>query len=92
MKIEVTFLEIYEVLLIHEDQIENYGGKEGIRAWDLLESAVNMPRTTFDGNYLHKSIFDKASAYIFHLAQNHPFLDGNKRTDLVLNDSGREAT
>lgn len=32
------------------------------------------------GDYLHKSIFDKAAAYLFHLVQNHPFNDGNKRT------------
>ncbi len=79
----VSFLEVYEVLLIHEDQINLYGGDAGIRSLELLESAVNMPAISFDGNYLHTTIFDKASAYIFHISQNHPFVDGNKRTALA---------
>ncbi len=79
----VSFLEVYEVLLIHEDQINLYGGDLGIRSVELLESAVNMPSASFEGNYLHKTIFDKASAYIFHISQNHPFIDGNKRTALA---------
>jgi death-on-curing protein len=79
----ISFLEVYEVLLIHEDQINLYGGDSGIRSVELLESAVNMPSVSFEGNYLHKTIFDKASAYIFHISQNHPFIDGNKRTALA---------
>ena len=60
--------------MIHkEDQINLYGGSLGIRNRELLESAVNMPVISFEGHYLHKTIFDKASAYIFHIAQNNPF-------------------
>lgn len=80
---DISFLEVYEVLLIHEDQINLYGGDSGIRSIELLESAVNMPQASFEGSYLHKTIFDKASAYIFHISQNHPFIDGNKRTALA---------
>ena len=39
--------------------------------------------STFDGQYLHKTLHEKASAYLFHLCQNHPFIDGNKRVALV---------
>jgi death on curing protein len=80
---EINFLDILDIILIHENQIELYGGHKGIRDHNLLESAVNMAKSTFSGNYLHETIFDKASAYIFHITNNHPFIDGNKRTALA---------
>ena len=46
----------------------------------LLESAVQQPQAGFGGEYLHADLFEMAAAYAFHLVQNHPFLDGNKRT------------
>jgi death-on-curing protein len=52
----------------------------GIRNKGLLISAVEMPRASMFGEYLHKTIYDKAAAYLFHIVQNHPFNDGNKRT------------
>ena len=72
-----------EVLLILQDQIRRYGGAYGVRDNDLLSSALAMPGTTFEGQYLHKDLYDQAAAYAFHLWQNHPFLDGNKRTALA---------
>jgi len=42
-----------------------------------------MHAVTFDGHYLHDSIFEMAAAYLYHLAQNHPFVDGNKRVGAV---------
>jgi death-on-curing protein len=41
-----------------------------------------MPAATFDGTFLHVSVFEMAAAYAFHIAQNQPFFDGNKRTGL----------
>jgi death-on-curing protein len=55
----------------------------GLRDRGALESAVAMPRATFDGVFVHDDLFAMASAYAFHLAQNQPFVDGNKRTGLV---------
>jgi len=49
----------------------------------LLESAVAMPQASFDGQYLHADWFEMAAAYAFHLAENQPCLDGNKRTALM---------
>ena len=72
-----------EVLLVLQDQIRRYGGAYGVRDNDLLSSALAMPGTTFEGQYLHKDLFEQAAAYAFHLCQNHPFLDGNKRTGLA---------
>ncbi len=74
------FLSLDEVLEIHEQQIERYGGSHGIRDTGGLESAVATPQATFGGEFLHCSIPAMAAAYLFHLCQNHPFIDGNKRT------------
>jgi death on curing protein len=76
----VRFLLKEIVLTIHDDQIRLYGGAYGVRDAAGLDAAVHMPQAQFDGQYLHSSIFQMAAAYGFHLCQNHPFLDGNKRT------------
>lgn len=52
----------------------------GIRDTNLLESAVMMPQQQFGGNYLHEDLSAMAAAYLFHIAKNHAFFDGNKRT------------
>ena len=80
---EPEFLTLDEVLGIHADQIRVYGGASGIRDLALLRSAIAMPATTFDGEYLHPSVFEMAAAYLFHVARNHPFVDWNKRTALM---------
>jgi death-on-curing protein len=72
-----------EVLLILQDQIRRYGGAYGVRDTDLLSSALAMPRASFEGKYLHKDLYEQAAAYAFHVCQNHPFVDGNKRTALA---------
>jgi death on curing protein len=78
-----VFLDIEEVLLIHEEQLPRYGGSPGIRDRGLLESAVAMPRATAGGEFAHEDLFAMAAAYAFHIAQNQPFVDGNKRTGLL---------
>ena len=77
------FLTLSEVVLILEDQIRRYGGEFGVRDLFLLSSALAMPQAQYSGSYLHETIFDQAAAYAFHLCQNHPFLDGNKRVGLA---------
>ena len=83
MSSEPIFLTLAEALLIHEDQIGHYGGTKGIRDLHLLQSALAQPQASFGGAWLHEDIFEMASAYAFHICQNHPFLDGNKRTALA---------
>ncbi|QDU77786.1 Toxin Doc [Bremerella volcania] len=75
----IVFLNIEDALAIHRWQIKTYGGQDGLRDRGLLEAALAMPLATFGEVELHPTIFDKASAYVFHLARNHPFIDGNKR-------------
>ena len=77
------FLELDEVLAIHADQVARYGGTGGLRDVGLLQSALGMPRASFDGHFLHPSVPEMAAAYLFHLVMNHPFIDGNKRIGLA---------
>jgi len=79
----IKFLTLSELLIILDDQIKNYGGTYGIRDINLLSSAIYMPESSFNGQYLHKTIPAMAAAYAFHICQNHPFVDGNKRTALA---------
>lgn len=78
-----VFLDVEDVLLIHEEQLAKYGGAAGVRDAALLESAVAMPRATAGGEFAHEDLFAMAAAYAFHIAQNQPFVDGNKRTGLL---------
>jgi death-on-curing protein len=69
------YLTVTEVLAIHADQIERYGGSHGVRDPGLLEAALYRPQT---GYYL--DLAEEAAALWESLSQNHPFIDGNKRT------------
>jgi death-on-curing protein len=77
------FLDLDRVLRIHRSLIDNYGGIDGIRDIGLLHSAIAMPQASFEGTHLHKDLFEMAAAYLYHITQNHPFLDGNKRTGVA---------
>ena len=72
----IRFIPESVVIAIHDDQIRLYGGAYGVR--DI--AALHMPQAGFGEEFLHTTIFAMAAAYGFHLCQNHPFLDGNKRT------------
>lgn len=93
MTLDPAFLSLDEVLEIHRDQMEKYGGEASVRDLGLLQSALAMPSAAFGGQYLHADLHEMAAAYLFHIARNHPFVDGNKRTGgvaaivfLALND------
>src|SRR5689334_10398196 len=88
------FLELDEVLDLHRESIHRYGGDESIRDMGLLQSALAAPAASFGGDFLHPDIASMAAALLFSLVQNHPFVDGNKRTGaaaarvfLLLNDA-----
>ena len=74
------FLDLDHVIRLHRSLIEEYGGLEGVRDVGLLLSAIAMPQAAYGGEYLHSDIFEMAAAYLYHIVQNHSFLDGNKRT------------
>lgn len=72
-----------QILLVHDELIEKYGGSFGVRDENLLESAIFQPFATFGGIDLYESFFDKAAALLRSLVKNHPFIDGNKRTGIA---------
>lgn len=75
----MRFLSVDDVLAIQENTIRHEGGLAGVRDFGLLESAVLMPQQQFGGEYLHRGPAAMAAAYLFHIAKNHAFHDGNKR-------------
>jgi death on curing protein len=79
MKAVPVFLELSDALRLHQHQTSTYGGSDGIRDLGALESALAMPKAGFGDEYFHKGLAAMAAAYLFHLCQNHPFVDGNKR-------------
>lgn len=83
MSAEPDFLSVEDVIQIHGEHLAAYGGAAGVRDQALLESAVATPQASFGEAYLHEDLAHMAAAYAFHIAQNQPFLDGNKRTGLV---------
>ena len=79
---EPAWVEIDVVLAIHDEQLAEHGGQPGVRDPGLLESALGRPRNQFA--YGEPSITRLAASYAFGISRNHPFLDGNKRTSLVV--------
>jgi death-on-curing protein len=77
------FLTLEDVLFLHRNQTGQYGGRIGVRDQGLLESAVAQPQASLGGELLHADLFEMAAAYLYHIVQNHPFVDGNKRTGVV---------
>lgn len=73
------FLSLSQVLSLHRVVIDTYGGSDGLRDRGLIESAVARPSAVYEGEYLHRDLFEMAGAYLFHIVSNHPFVDGNKR-------------
>lgn len=76
----ISYIAFEYVLEIHDELIREYGGAKGVLNEGLLKSALEMPKARFNGKDLHRTIFDKTAAYLFHIIKNHPFVDGNKRT------------
>jgi death on curing protein len=72
-----------QILLIHDELIDIYGGSHGIRDRNLLESAIYQPFASYGGIDLYSTIFDKSAALLRSMINNHPFIDGNKRTAIV---------
>jgi death-on-curing protein len=72
------YLTIVEILAIHADQIERYGGSEGLRDMGQLEAALFRPQTGY-----YQDLVAEAAALWESLSQNHPFVDGNKRVSFA---------
>jgi death on curing protein len=79
----VRHLTAEQLLFIHSRIIDETGGIHGVRDVGLLKSAVARPRATFGGDDLYLDAFQKAAALMDSVVNNHPFLDGNKRTAIT---------
>src|SRR5437773_9810101 len=71
----IDYLTVAEVLAMHAEQIERYGGSPAVRDYGLLEAALFRPQTGY-----YADLIEEAAALWESLSQNHPFVDGNKRT------------
>ncbi len=82
LRSEILYISLDVVLEIHSRQLEEFGGASGIRSQSGIEAAVGVPKATFDNQDLYPTIFSKAAAYAFHIAEAQAFVDGNKRVAL----------
>jgi death on curing protein len=80
---DIHFLDLNQVREIHQSQLDLHGGSAGLRDEGLLRSALSQPEASFGGKWLHANLHEMASAYLFSLVSNHPFVDGNKRVGAV---------
>lgn len=80
---KIIFLTLDEVLAIHHEEVEKFGGSHGVRTLDLLDSALHRPQASFMGEDLYPTLFHKAAALMHSILLNHPFIDANKRTATV---------
>ena len=78
-----THLSVEIVKAIHDAALTNYGGLQGLREEALLHSAVAAPQATYGGQTVYADLVEVAAAYLFYIASNHAFLDGNKRTAMM---------
>ncbi len=78
----IHFLSEAEVIAINEEMVAQFGGLHGVRDLHMLSLAVGRPQMSVGFQDAYKSIFDKAAALFHSIINNHPFLDGNKRTSL----------
>ena len=81
---EPIWLELDVVLALHDMQLAAFGGAAGLRDAGLLESALYRPRNVLHYAAVAPSLARLAAAYAFGLVENHPFVDGNERTGLVV--------
>ena len=79
---EPVWIDLEVVLAIHDEQLAEHGGQAGVRDRGLLESALSRPQNQFA--YGEHALPRLAASYAFGISRNHPFLDGNKRTSLVV--------
>ena len=79
MQNEIVFLNLDDILQIHQDTVSVEGGGEGIREIGLIDSAVAAPKASYSGEYLHQDLAAMAAALMYTLISNHGFVDGNKR-------------
>ncbi len=79
---DTYFLTKEDIIMLHGELMKNFGGLDGIKDQGLLESATAQPQMEVFGQAVNPTVFEQAAAYLYHLACNHAFNDGNKRIGL----------
>lgn len=82
MKRQVQYLSAAELIAINEEMVAMHGGLHGVKDLNLLKLAAGRPQMSVGFQDAYPSVFDKAAALFHSIINNHPFLDGNKRTSL----------
>jgi death on curing protein len=82
---EPVWIEKPEVLIAHSRQLAEHGGSDGLRDGNLLDSALAKPKNVFAYESA-PTLTRLAASYAFGIARNHPFVDGNKRTAMVVSE------
>lgn len=80
----IRYVSLEEILRIHFQVIEDYGGSHGIRDESRLKSVVYAPKQELFGVEQYSSLFNKAAVYLRNIIGDHPFSDGNKRTAITI--------
>ncbi len=80
----MEYLTAKQIMFIHSRLIKETGGSQGVHDLSALESAVGRPQSSFDNQDLYPSLFTKSAALLDSLVRNHPFVDGNKRTEMAV--------
>jgi len=80
---ETVYLILEQILFIHDQLIEETGGTFGLRDLGALHAAAERPKASFGGKEAYPDLLAKTAALLESLCNNHPFLDGNKRTAYV---------
>lgn len=79
----MKYLTPEQVLFLHARLVDETGGSHGVRDLNMLLLAVSGPQASFNGQDLYPDLFHKAAALLDSLINNHPFVDGNKRTGIA---------
>lgn len=79
----VKYLSVEEILRLHYQVIEDYGGSHGVRDEGRLKSVAEAPRQAVFGEEQYRTMYEKAAVYMRNIVGDHPFSDGNKRTGVT---------
>lgn len=80
----MKYLNLEEILRLHFQVIEDFGGSHGVRSEDRIESVTEAPKQAVFGQEQYPSVLEKAAVYLRNIIGDHPFTDGNKRTGVTV--------
>jgi death-on-curing protein len=79
----MKYLTLEEILRLHFQIVNDFGGSHGVRSEDRLKSVIDAPKQSVFGEEQYQGVFTKAAVYARNIIGDHPFADGNKRTGIT---------